>query len=323
MKTFALLVHPNNIQQIRDFWPITRIMPDFLIKSCLKVLPPFKVHMRSSQGKEIQGYLITCPLLPKQIAELGQDFVLNKIISAGQIAERLNASILGLVGFSSTAMDKEREITKNLKIPVTCGSALTAWSVFEAIYRMAKAKNIDLKESTLAVIRASDTVGSLCARKLSEYVKKIIITDRHGDKLARLKEAIQQLSPIEITIEDDIHKAAKNADIVIITEIPEGLLDINEFKPNAIVCDLSGSKNMNRKVKQSHKAHFIAGGLIKLPYSTNIVTASIAEVILLTFAERFVSYSLGENINLDKLEEIANLAVKHGFEVWVPEAPVI
>jgi len=323
MNTFALLVHPKNIQQIRDFCPITRIIPDFLITSCLKALPPFKVHIRSAQGKEIQGYLIACPLLPKQIAELSQDLVLNKIISAGQIAERLNASILGLVGFSSMAMDKEREITKNLKIPVTCGSALTAWSVFEAIYRMAKTKNIDLKESTLAVIRATDTVGSLCARKLSEYLNKIIITDRHPDKLARLKEAIKQLSPIEITIEDDIHKAVKNADIVIITEIPEVPLDINEFKPNAIVCDLSGSKAMARKINQSHKAHFIKGGLIKLPYPANIVTASIAEAMLLTFAERFVSYSLGENINLDKLEEIANLAVKHGFEVWVPEAPVV
>jgi predicted amino acid dehydrogenase len=32
---------------------------------------------------------------------------------------------------------------------------------------------------------------------------------------------------------------------------------------------------------------------------------------------------LGENINLDKMEEIADLATKHGFEVWVPEAPVL
>jgi predicted amino acid dehydrogenase len=49
----------------------------------------------------------------------------------------------------------------------------------------------------------------------------------------------------------------------------------------------------------------------------------MAETLLLTFAEKFISYSLGENINLDKLEEIADIAVQHGLEVWVPEAPVL
>ena len=29
------------------------------------------------------------------------------------------------------------------------------------------------------------------------------------------------------------------------------------------------------------------------------------------------------NTNLDKLEEIANIAARHGFEVWVPQAPVM
>ena len=337
MKTFALLVYPDNIKQIRSFWPITRIMPDFLIKSCLKKLSPFRISriksLRSSQGREIQGYLIACHLLPEQMAQLDKEFILDKIIAAGKIAGRLGASILGLIGFTSIATDNEREITKGLKIPVNCGSALTAWSVFEAIYRTAKTKNIDLKKSSLAVIRASDAVGSLCARKLSEYVSKIIITDRHGDKLIRLKEAIQHLSPIEIIIEDDVHKAVKDADIVIITEIPDSVLDINEFKGGAIVCDLSISKSITKKVNKSHHAHFIEGGLIKLPYTAkigknlgllkNIVTAPMAETMLLTFAERFVSYSLGDNINLDKLEEIADLAVQHGFEVWVPEAPVV
>ena len=38
---------------------------------------------------------------------------------------------------------------------------------------------------------------------------------------------------------------------------------------------------------------------------------------------KIVSYSLGEDSNLDKLEEIADIAVQHGFEVWVPEAPVL
>ena len=49
----------------------------------------------------------------------------------------------------------------------------------------------------------------------------------------------------------------------------------------------------------------------------------MAETMLLTLEEKFVTYSLGESINLDKLEEIADTAVRHGFEIWAPEAPVL
>jgi predicted amino acid dehydrogenase len=49
----------------------------------------------------------------------------------------------------------------------------------------------------------------------------------------------------------------------------------------------------------------------------------MAEAILLTFEGRFVSHSLNEETNPDNLEEIADIAVQHGFEVWVPEAPVL
>ncbi|MFA5276642.1 MAG: hypothetical protein WC417_07110, partial [Candidatus Omnitrophota bacterium] len=56
---------------------------------------------------------------------------------------------------------------------------------------------------------------------------------------------------------------------------------------------------------------------------SRFISPSLAETALLVLDGNTVSYSLGENSNLDKLEEIANTATRHGFEVWVPEAPVL
>jgi predicted amino acid dehydrogenase len=77
----------------------------------------------------------------------------------------------------------------------------------------------------------------------------------------------------------------------------------------------------------------VEAGLIKLPYPVelplnfglpkDLVPASLAETMLLALEERFVNYSVGLNMNLDKLEEIADVATKHGFEVWAPDAPVL
>src|SRR3989338_3292161 len=274
MNTFAFIVHPITIEQLKNFWPLIRIVPDFIIKTSLKNLPPFKVShiksVRSIQGKEIQGYFIACPLLHKQMLDLEKGFVLEKIISAGHIAERLGADIVGLGGYTSIVGDKGQTIANSLKIPVTSGNTYTAWSVFEAIYRMAKVKNIDLKKSHLAVIGATGSIGSLCVRKFSEYIPKITITAKHRDKLERLKDTILNFNGVEVNIEEDAHTAVKNADIVITTtSAPEALLNIEELKSGALVCDVSVPKNIAGKVNPQRDISLIDGVLIKLPFETD------------------------------------------------------
>ena len=48
------------------------------------------------------------------------------------------------------------------------------------------------------------------------------------------------------------------------------------------------------------------------------IYACIAETMLLALEERFVNYSLGDNINLNQLEEIADIAAHYGFKVQLP-----
>lgn len=313
-KTFAFLTPPLEPSWVRR----------------LKFLRPFKIahirKIRSGQGKEIDGYLIFCPLLP------------DKIISAGHIAERLGAKILGLGGYTSIAADNGYSIAKNLKIPITNGSTLTAWAVFEAIYRASRINKLDLRKSTLAVIGATEPVGNLCVRKLSEYVPRIVVSAPNTDKLGQMKETLLRINSLyadpnrslEIIIEEDVHKALKDADIVIIAAgYNEQRLDISGLKTGGIICDVSIPKNIAGKTQPQNKnITVIEGGLIKIPYPLNIgaytglpgniIHASLAETMLLTFEEKFVNYSLGDTVNLDQMEEIADIGVQHGFEVWLP-----
>jgi len=340
MKSFAFIVSPITIRQIKDFWPMLKIVPNFIIKSSLKNLPPFKVShikkIQSIQGKAIEGFLIVCPLLHQQAQDLEENLVIDKVLAAGRIAERLGSRVIGLDNCASVIGDKGYDaITRNLKIPVTSGNALNTWSVFEGVYRMAKAKKINLKSSNLVIIGATDPIGSLCARKLSDYVSKITIVAEERNELEQLKERILYQNPIEVIIEEDAHRAVKDADIVInANNSSEPAFNVEELKPDAIVCDIPPFYRVRVVDRPNPRQDIIIirGGLIKMPYPLKgintdlpkgIIYASLAETMLLTFEEKFVNYSFGDNINLDKLEEIADLAVQHGFEVWVPEAPVI
>ena len=223
MKTFAYIVTPVTIKELKNYWPELRILPDFLIKPFIKNLPTIKTSkikkIKSSRGIEIEGYLIICHLLGQKLPD---DLVIDKIISAGEVAKRLGAKIIGLGGYAAKSADNAPlKAFKGLRLPITTGSALTAWSVIEQIYRVAKIKKVDLKKTTIAILNASNPTGTLCSKRLSDYANRIIITDNDPDKLIKLKEVVSYLNPtIEVQIEEDMDRAVRKANVVVNADGP-------------------------------------------------------------------------------------------------------
>ena len=328
MKSFAFIVCPKTISDLKGLWTAMRILPDFIARLVLHKNRLFKVsrikNIHSVRGKEIQGYFIICPLLG--VPESKRDFILEIIVKAGHFAKSLGVSILGLI--SILPEDKEYMLANRLKIPLTNGNALGAWSIIEAIYRVSRIKKIDLKKSTVAIIGATGPIGKLCAKKMVDYAQRIIINDIEPERLKKLKELMPNPNPVEIIIEEDASKTVKDADVVIVFGYLSEIQNILEgLKPDTIVCYLGKLGNI------SINATIIEAGLIKLPYPIksglntglpkDIVSAALAETMLLTLEERFANHCLDDFTNPDKLEEIANIAVKHGLEVWLPQAPVL
>ena len=313
MKKFAFIITTTTIEQLRRFRPLLGFLPGFAMESYIKNLEPFQsLRLRhiTPEGEDVEGVIIVCPLIKRQDDE---EFILDRIIVSARIAKSLGAQIAGLNGCASAVADKNfRILSKRIKIPLTTGNAFSSWSAFEAIYRVAKAKNINLKECRVTVIGARKQSAVLCGKILSERVNSVITV------------------PAE-DIDKNYPDALKKSDIIIVAE--DYPIDFDSLKTNAIVCDISLSGKLRRSEYLPTDITFIKGALIKLPKPLNlginlglpndVVSAPLAETMLLTLEEKFVSYSLGENINPDKLEEIADMSARHGFEVWVPQAPVI
>lgn len=332
MDKFAFIGYPTEIKELSRLSPIFRIIPGRILETALKFISPFQITeikgCRSASGKEISGYLIGCPLLPKQMLEDNSELAVSKIVASCNLAQKLGASIVGLGGYTSIAAEKNSGILNKINIPVTSGNTYTAYAVIQAALENAQKKNIDLKNATLAVIGATGAIGSLCARKLSFSFSRMVITARHKDKLEDLKRQIAQLNSTEVVIEEDVHSAVKNAEMVIVTtSSPKALLDADEFKPNAVVCDVSVPMNVSGRPAPEKDINIIKGGLIKLPFALNIsrysglaeniIYGCVAETMLLTFEKRFSTYSFGKNIALEKLDEIAGIAQRHRFEVVI------
>lgn len=332
--SFGFVVHPPTLRHVRKAIPAMRYVPDGLVATLIRRQRPYLIsrvrRVSSVLGQEVQGFFVVCPLLPKQMLELETESVLERIVGAGRIAERLGAGILGLGGYTSIVGDKGCTVASRLNIAVTSGSAMTAWSAVEAIRRLAEQRAVDPGRATLAVIGASGSIGSLCTKVLAPTVRKVIINARHRDRLERLRGELAKSCATEVEVELDARRAAAAADLIITTtSAPDALFTVGELKPGSIVADVSVPKNISKAEHSRGDVTVVDGGRVKLPgrpeFSVDIglrqgvVYACMAETMALALEGRLENFSLGDDIEPAKVDEIGTIGRKHGFDVWLGE----
>ena len=303
-----------------------------LLRRILEWTPSFQCShitgVRSIIGKEVDGELILCPLLPEQILNMDKNFVLERVIEAGKIAQGLGAKILGLAAYTSNVGRKGTLIANVLDIPVTTGTSYTIATAIEATLEAAKDVGIELARAKAVIIGATGAIGSICAQILADKIASLTLVARNRERLDNVAKYIRNNSIAIIKTSIQIDKVLlRDADIIITaTSTPGNLIDVNYLKPGTLICDISIPKNVSQEsVNLRQDILVIDGGIIRVPGDVNfhfdigllpgLTYACIAETMILALEERFESYSLGGNISLAKVNQIAQLGAKHGFKL--------
>ncbi|MBL7198450.1 MAG: shikimate dehydrogenase [Candidatus Omnitrophica bacterium] len=339
MNKFAFLAHPtglNNLYFILGKWAnLLEKFPKSLLKRILKNISPYKLayikEIRSVIGKKIDGIVILYPLLPEQMVELDRELILKKIVSAGRLAQRSGAMIIGLGGFTSIFSNQGIDVAGELEIAVTTGNTYTASLVIEGILKAAELIQYTLENATVAIIGATGDIGASCAKMLTGKVKRLLLVAREQNKLLELSLSLRQNSSTQIDIVRYPNDAALQAEIIITsTSSITTLLEAGDLKNGAIVCDVSLPPNIAREVvKQRDDIFVFEGGYAKLPYFNELndinlkkyfpfgaIFGCLAETIVLALEEKFENFSLGKGkITLESMKEIRDIGKKHGFEL--------
>ena len=349
MRKFAFIIFAENPADLRRMFWYFRLMPAFVINMFLKSSPCFRVSkpltISSIRGNKIEGSFIICPLFPNRyMPGLYKEFVLDRVITALDLVKQLKADIVGFDRWPAVLKDKEQAIINYIKIPITTAKALTAWSIFEAFYRVFKTEERKFKQVTLAVIGATKLLQQLCIIKCAPFVNRLVLFDRNPNRLLEAKEKIIALLQAysnfdyrdkgggeKITASYNLASVVEESDIIINALGFDERKIIDKVKPGALIFNLFSCVQKAKKAKLARNINIVKTGLIKLPFDiklgfntglpSDIICSTLAETILFTFEGKFSSYSLGEEINPDILEETADMAARHGFEIWVPEAP--
>jgi fatty aldehyde-generating acyl-ACP reductase len=330
LKKYAFIMHPLSLDEVCTFEPKAADKPEQLVEKMLEWLPPFVIgHRRHviSDHSEVEGIMICMPLLPQQILGLPADFVLNKLTEAAKLAEDNGASVIGLGAFTSVVGGRGKKLAQRLDLPVTTGSSFTAYSAVEALKLSAKRMKIDVSGATALVVGATGSIGGACAQLLGPQVDKIILAGRQiSPPLERLAATIGA----NAVVTDDIPAALGEAKLILSATNAIGpVIEADKLLPGAIVCDVARPRDVAMRVSSRRDVLVIEGGVIRLPGRPEIYTdyrldlgmpdfltfACEAETILLALEGLLESFSLGRDMPLAKVKQIAAIGDRHGFEL--------
>jgi fatty aldehyde-generating acyl-ACP reductase len=348
LDNFAFIIHPLDPKRDvkRKFPLLGKILPVPAINFLSRFFPPLYIShitgVRSeATGKVVEGWFVACPFTPQRMMTLPPKTVYRKVIATAQLAERLGAKIVGLGAYTSVVGDGGVTIGRSVDVPVTTGDSYTVASAVEAMKKAASIMGIDLSQATLAVVGATGAIGTVAAEMLAEEVLHIILIGKRLDRLTEVKVRCEQVGA-EVLVTNDL-ALLRQADLVLtVTSAVEAIVQPQHLKPGAVVCDVARPRDVSKAVAEQRDDVFVfEGGLVEIPgpeasfnfdfgFPPKTSYACMAETIALALEGRYESYSLGKDLTVAQVKEIAEIARRHGFKLAgfrsfehaVPEADI-
>jgi|TARA_B100000809_G_scaffold193024_1_gene191946 predicted amino acid dehydrogenase len=293
--------------------------------------------IKSVDGTEAEGWIITIGGTPKQMMSRGPEFTYKRLIAASKLAKKLGAQIMGLGAFTKVIGDAGITVSKHSPIPITTGNSYSSsaalWAAADAMKRLGLVTILKGKEKLKAkslIVGATGAIGSVSSRLLAMVFDEIILCGRNEQKLAVLKRSINQENPetrIITTVDADSH--LPDADMVVTATSGAGkkILDITKVKPGCVITDVARPLDLKPEdVAKRPDVLYIESGEIEVPVDgqlimrdinlpKNVVFACMAETIVLALEGRFEEFTIGRNIEWKKVKEIYKLGLKHGMKL--------
>ena len=334
MNRFAFIIHPLDVSDVSRKFSWTKYLPDKVVEQLLRRVPPFSAAeitgVRSAQGQEVEGWFVTCPLTARQMLKYPEDYVLEKIIKTCQKAEGLGADIIGLGAFTSVVGDKGLTVSKAVDTPITTGNSYTVATALESTLIAVGEMGLDIEEEKVSVIGATGSIGSACCKMLADKCLEMNLLARNKDKLYEVAQELMDINPdlqINVYLEGQIPLCLHQSRVVLTASgAASQLIQPEMLQSGSVICDVARPRDVAKKVgEKRNDVLIIEGGVVRVPGPVNFNLnfgfppgtsyACMAETMILALEGRFEPYSLGSELELDKVEEISRLAGKHGFEL--------
>lgn len=332
MDTFAFIIHPITIKtDVSRKWPLVgKVLSEGQINFLSRFFPPVYISeitgvTSQATGNAAKGWFIACPYTPPTMMRLPESAVYRKLVACGKMAEDLGAKIMGLGAYTSVVGDAGQTVADRLDLPVTTGDSFTVYMAVDAVREAARQMEFAFDSCSVAVVGATGSIGGAVAEMLSHEVGKLILVGRREDAVAQARERCENGRAALVPTLDI--NAIYDADIVVtVTNAIHAVIEPQHLKPGAVVLDVARPRDVSRLVEeQRDDVLVIEGGMVSVPgpvdfhfdfgFPPGKSFACMAETMALALEGRYEDYTIGHDIQLDRVREIGAIATRHGFRL--------
>jgi predicted amino acid dehydrogenase len=341
---FAFVIHPLSQEYFRNVKPldaVADVAPGIFMDGVEKLMahsPPFVYShvtgITSPTGAEVEGWLITVGGTPKELMAHDPEFTYSRLLAAAGMAQKLGAQIMGLGAFTKVVGDAGVTVSKRAPLPITTGNSYSAsgalWAAHDAVRRLGIAE-VDSKghiKGKAMVVGATGAIGSVCARLLAMAADELWLVSIEPAKLLALKADIERENPratVHVGADADEHIADMDVIVTATSGAGKKVLDIMKVKPGAVITDVARPLDLSAEdVAKRPDVLVIESGEIELPgdpqmkgigLPKGVAYACLAETIVLALEGRYETFTVGRNIEWEKVKEIYRLGLKHGMKL--------
>ena len=333
---FAHVIHPLSLDHVfkQPKLRFLRYLPHRLVESSIaKIRPRIVSHITGIRspvtGKNVEGFLISLGATPRELIRRKSGFTYRRLIVASRMAQRLGVKIMSLGAFTKIVGDAGATVAYKSDIAITSGNSLTVSATLEAAKQAVQRMGGRTDRGRVVIIGATGSIGSVCSRLIAPVSKDMVLVAPRPEKLLSLQKTIEKETPgVRLIISTDSAAHLSDADLVITTTSAFGqkVVDVMKLKPGCVVCDVASPPDIKEEdAKRRPDVLVVEAGEIQLPGNPDvgfdiglppgIVHACLAESALLAMDGRFENFTIGRNIEMDKVKEIYRLFKKHKLKL--------
>jgi predicted amino acid dehydrogenase len=343
---FAFVIHPLSqefFQKVEPLATIAKVAPPVVmdvVEKAMAYAPPFTYShvtgIKSPTGAEAEGWLITVGGTPKELMAHSPEFTYGRLLAAAETARKLGAQVMGLGAFTKVVGDAGVTVARRAPLPITTGNSYSAsgalWAAHEAMLQLGIAESDErgrIKGKAM-VVGATGAIGSVCAKLLALSSDELWLVSPESAKLLALKHDIERGDPratIHVAGTPDGHLGDMDLVVTATSGAGKRVLDIMAVKPGCVITDVARPLDLSAEdVAKRPDVLVVESGEIELPgdvkmksigLPTGVAYACLAETVVLALEGRYETFTVGRNIEWEKVKEIYKLGLRNGMKLAV------
>jgi len=337
MNRFAFVLHPLTVDYIASHpsYRWTQRLPKHWVEMGAAYMPAqcvgtAKGGRSEATGKPVDGLIYALGATPRQMLTRPPEFTYRRLNDAVKDAAERGAKIVGLGAFTKVVGDAGVTVAKRAPIPVTTGNSLTIAATLETAKLTAKRLGWkDLARGKAMIVGATGSIGSVCSRLLAAAVKDVVLVSVEPERLTALKQKILSEVP-DAEVETDVTTArwVGECDLIVTATSAFGqrVLDVSQCKPGAVILDVALPPDISAdEAAVRPDVLVVESGEVAIPgpvrfsfdigLPPGVAYACLAEAALLAMEERYECFTLGREVQPNRVKEIYRLFRKHGFRI--------